>query len=298
MRAIALDRFGDPEELRLRDDLPEPLVGPDGVLIAVRAAGVNPVDWKIRTGRLEGAFRHVFPLIPGWDAAGVVQAVGPAVTRFAPGDEVWAYARKDVVQDGCYAELVAVREDAVGIKPPSLSFEQAGAAPLAALTALQLLRDGVALQAGERVVVLAASGGVGHIAVQLAVAMGAEVVGVAGSRNQDFVRGLGAAEVVDYTAGDVAQEVGRADAVIDLVGEGESLARALGARFASIIAPPKEGAYVFVRPSAADLNVLAGHVAAGALRIEVEQALPLAQAAEAHRRSEGGRTRGKLVLAV
>jgi NADPH:quinone reductase-like Zn-dependent oxidoreductase len=144
--------------------------------------------------------------------------------------------------------------------------------------------------------VLAASGGVGTFAVQLAATMGAHVVAVASERNHDLVCGLGADEAVDYRSGDVAQAIGRADAVADLVGGGEALARALGARVCSIVAPPEDGAYVFVRPGAADLDVLRDHVDAGRLRVVVEDVLPLEQAAEAHRRSRSGRTRGKLVL--
>jgi NADPH:quinone reductase-like Zn-dependent oxidoreductase len=293
MRAAAIDAWG--QEPRVRE-LEDPPVGPDTVLVRVRAAGVNPVDWKIVEGRLAGGFRHAFPLVPGWDAAGVVEAVGPAVTRFAPGDEVWTYARKDLLRDGTYAELVGMREDAVAHKPAGLSFEEAGATPLAALTALQVLRDGLAVQDGERVVVLAASGGVGTFAVQLATAMGAEVVAVSSAPNHGLVCGLGAREAVDYREQDVARAVGRADAVADLVGGGEPLARALGARLCSIIAPPEEGTYVFVRPGAADLDVLAGHVAAGRLRVELEDVLPLDRAAEALARSRQGRVRGKLVL--
>ena len=190
MKAVTLHRFGGPEVLAL-EHVPDPPLGPDAVLVAVRAAGVNPVDWKIREGYLTGRFPHHTPVIPGWDAAGVVAAVGPAVTGFAVGDEVMAYARKDTIEYGTYAELVTVADHATAHKPAALSFAQAAALPLAGLTALQAL---TALEVGtdDTVLVHAAAGGVGHLAVQLASSLGARtVIGTASPRNHDFVRALG-----------------------------------------------------------------------------------------------------------
>jgi NADPH:quinone reductase-like Zn-dependent oxidoreductase len=310
MRAIALNEYGDAGVLCLQD-LPDPLVGPDDVLVRVRAAGVNPVDWKIREGRLRGVFPHHTPLVPGWDAAGVVVAAGPAVTGFAPGDEVMAYVRKDHVQHGTYAELVSVPERGLAAKPSALTFVQAAGLPLVGLTALQALR---AVGVGEPDVVLvhAAAGGVGHLAVQLARVLGASrVIGTASAGNHDFVRSLGA-EPVEYGDGlpaRVAELVGgdgRVDAALDFVG-GLALAQSAAlvrdpARHVSIVDANgvlgQGGRYVFVKPDAARLAWLGELAAAGQLRVEVQQAFPLERAAEAHRLVQGGHVRGKVVLTL
>ena len=309
MRAIALDEYGDADVLQLRD-LPDPAVGPDVVRIRVRAAGINPVDYKIRQGYLQGAFPHHTPLIPGWDVAGVVDAVGPAVTGFAVGDEVMAYARKDTVQHGTYAELVGVAESAVAAKPAALGFVPAGGLPLAGLTALQAL-SAVDVGPGDVVLVHAASGGVGHLAVQLARALGAaRVIGTASTANHGFLRSLGC-EPIEY-GDDLPDRLaslvggdGRVDAVLDFVG-GAALSQSprmvrFAARHASVVDPQvKEqgGRYVFVRPDGEQLAALGELVEAGRLRIEVAREFPLAEAAEAHRLLEKGHVRGKLVLTV
>ena len=190
----------------------------------VRAAGVNPVDAKIRAGYLAGAFPSAFPLVPGWDVAGVVESTGPAVTEFAWGTEVVGYVRKDHIQHGTYAELVAAPIRAVAPKPSSASFVEAAGLPLTGLTAHQAL-DAAAVGPGDTVLVHAAAGGVGTMAVQLARLRGAHVVGTASEANHEFLRGLGA-EPVTYGAGLITR-VGKAapagvDAVIDLIG-GEAL---------------------------------------------------------------------------
>ena len=312
VKAIALDEFGGPEVLTLRE-LPDPAVGPDYVLIRVRAAGVNPVDYKIRMGLLQGAFPHHMPLIPGWDVAGVVVAAGPAVTGLVAGDEVFGYVRKDHVQNGSYAELVAAHERMVARKPPALSFEEAGALPLAGLTALQALYAAHTAK-DDVVLVHAAAGGVGHLAVQLARQLGAErVIGTASERNHDFLRSLGA-EPVTYGEGlveRVAELVGgdgKVDVALDFVPTGgdalDASARLVRepARLVTIgdAAKVRElgGCYVFVRADAAQLEWLAQLAEAGSLRVEVQQAFPLAAAADAHRLLADGHVRGKLVLTV
>jgi NADPH:quinone reductase-like Zn-dependent oxidoreductase len=310
MKAIALDEYGGPEVLSLRE-LPDPLLGHDYVLVEVRAAGLNPVDWKIREGYLRGAFPHHTPLIPGWDVAGVVRATGPAVTRFAPGDEVFAYNRQDHIQNGCYAELVTVAERALAHKPAPFSFAEAGALPLAGLTALQSLRS-VAAGPGDTVLVHAAAGGVGHLAVQLARAMGAaRVIGTASAGSHDLVRSLGAWPVAygDGLVERVAELVGgdgRLDAALDFVG-GDALDAALRlvrspARLVSIVDSKRVlaqgGRYVFVRPDAADLARLGELAGQGRLRVLVQQEFPLAEAARAQRLLQGGHVHGKLVLTV
>ncbi|WP_405004303.1 NADP-dependent oxidoreductase [Kitasatospora purpeofusca] len=304
MKAIAIHRYGGPEEVEYTD-LPDPKVGPDSVLVQVRAAGVNPVDWKVRDGLLDGLLDAHFPLVMGWDAAGVVRAVGGGVTEFAPGDEVYGYVRKDTVEHGTYAELVAAPVRTLARKPAALDWAQAGGLPLAGLTALQSLRA-VGVGPGDTVLVHAAAGGVGHLAVQIARALGARVIGTAGERNHAYLRELGA-EPVRYGEG-LAERV-RAlapegvDAALDLVG-GDAVEVSAGlvadpARIASVAdfgVKARGGRYVWVRPDAAGLAELAALADEGRLTVTVASTFPLAQAASAQALSAEGRTRGKIVL--
>jgi NADPH2:quinone reductase len=308
VRAIGIHEFGGRDKLQLLD-LPEPKVPPDFVKIQIRAAGVNPVDWKIREGRSEPRFPVVFPVVPGWDAAGIVADVGPAVTEFAPGDEVYAYCRKHFLGEGTYAEYVSVPDASVARKPESLSFEQAAAIPLACLTAYQALFRAAGLTAGERVLVSAAAGGVGSFAVQLVIDAGAEVIGVASEQHRDRVLELGAYEVIDRSR-DVVEAVSElapdgVDVVFDLYGD-ERLGDAVrdGGRLVSIGAPPTYAergvvsSYVFVRPDGELLEELAALADDGRLLVDIAEVLPLEEAARAHELSEAGHVRGKLVLRV
>jgi NADPH:quinone reductase-like Zn-dependent oxidoreductase len=308
VRAIGIHEFGGRDKLQLLD-LPEPKVPPDFVKIEIRAAGVNPVDWKIREGLSEPRFPVVFPVVPGWDAAGVVAEVGAAVTEFAPGDEVYAYCRKHFLGEGTYAEYVSVPDASVARKPESLSFEQAAAIPLASLTAYQALFLAAGLTAGERVLVSAAAGGVGSFAVQLAIDAGAEVIGVASEQHRDRVLELGAYEVIDRSH-DVVEAVRElvpdgVDVVFDLYGD-ERLGDAVrdGGRLVSIASPPSYSergvvaSYVFVRPDGELLEELAALADDGRLVVDIEEVLPLEEAARAHELSEAGHVRGKLVLRV
>jgi NADPH:quinone reductase-like Zn-dependent oxidoreductase len=306
MRGIAYDRFGDETVLQLRDDLPDPPVGPDTVLVRVHAAGVNPVDATIREGHLAGAFPHHFPIVPGWDVAGVVESAGPAVVDFAPGDEVFGYVRRDDVQWGTTAEFVPAPQRCLAHKPASLSFAEAGALPLAGLTAYQALTEVLDVQEGDRVLVHRASGGVGFSAVQIAVALGAHVIGTASPKNHGFLTDAGAAEVLDYSAGPISGQLSEpADAVLDLVG-GDTLADAPKqvrdpARIASVVDPGVRdlgGRYVFVRPDAHDLEELGRMADAGQLRVPIAKAFPLERTADAHRLLAGGHVRGKVVVTV
>jgi NADPH:quinone reductase-like Zn-dependent oxidoreductase len=308
VRAIGIHEFGGRDKLQLLE-LPEPKVPPDFVKIQVRAAGVNPVDWKIREGRSEPRFPVVFPVVPGWDAAGVVAEVGPAVTEFVPGDQVYAYCRKHFLGEGTYAEYVSVPDTYVARKPESLSFEQTAAIPLASSPAYQALFLAAGLTAGERVLVSAAAGGVGSFAVQLAVDAGVEVIGVASEPHRDRVLELGAYEVIDRSR-DVVEAVHEfvpegVDVVFDLYGD-ERLGEAVrdGGRLVSIAAPPsyrERGVvptYVFVRPDGELLEQLAALADDGRLVVDLAEVLPLEQAARAQELSEGGHVRGKLVLRV
>ena len=306
MRGAAYERFGDLDVLTVRDDLPEPPVGPDTVLVRAHAAGVNPVDLGIRAGRLAGAFPHHFPIIPGWEVAGVVEATGPAVHDLAPGDEVFGYVRRDDVQWGAMAELVPAPLRCVARKPASLSFAEAGAVPLAGLTAYQALTEALDVGEGDRVLVHRAAGGVGFFAVQIAAALGAHVIGTASPRNHGFVKDAGAAEVLDHSAGPISEQLAEpVDAVLDLVG-GDTLADAPRqvrdrARIASVVDPAVNGMggrYVFVRPDVHDLEELARMADAGQLRVAIAKAFPLERVAEAQRLVGEGHVRGKVVVTL
>ena len=307
MRAAIYDNFGGADVLDVRE-VTDPPVGPDTVLVRTRATSVNPVDWKIREGYLQGAYPHHLPVIPGWDVAGVVEAVGPAVrTGLQVGDEVFGYVRRDDVAFGTTAELVPAPERTVTRKPASLSFEEAAALPLAGLTAYQALTEALGVENGDRVLVHAGAGGVGHLAVQIAAALGAEVVATASAGNHDFLRELGATEVADYREGPVSEQLRMpVDAVLDLVG-GDALADAPNqvkdtARVASVVDAETVlgmgGRYVFVRPERAHLDALAALVDEGKLRVEVAETYPLDRVADAHRASEEGHIRGKIVVTV
>jgi NADPH:quinone reductase-like Zn-dependent oxidoreductase len=306
MRGIAFDQFGEDDVLRLRTDLPAPPVGPDTVLVAVNAAGVNPVDMAIRAGYLASAYPHHFPIIPGWDVAGVVEQAGPAVVGFAPGDEVFGYVRRDDVQWGTAAEFVPAPQRCLAHKPESLSFAEAGALPLAGLTAYQALTEALDVSEGDRVLVHRAAGGVGFNAVQIAVALGAHVIGTASPKNHGFLKDAGVAEVLDYSAGPISGQLSEpVDAVLDLVG-GETLADAPRqvrdpARIVSVVDPGVRdlgGRYVFVRPDQHDLEELARMADAGQLRVPIAKAFPLEKLAEAQRLVAGGHVRGKVVVTV
>jgi NADPH:quinone reductase-like Zn-dependent oxidoreductase len=306
VRAAVYDRFGDESVLRIVDDHPEPPVGPDVVLVRAHAAGVNPVDITIREGHLAGAYPHHFPITPGWDLAGVIEQVGPAVVGFEPGDEVFGYVRRDDVQWGTAADLVPVPVRCLTHKPASLSFAEAGALPLAGLTAYQALTEVLDVGEGDRVLVHRASGGVGFFAVQIAVALGAHVIGTASPKNHGFLRDAGAAEVLDYAGGPASELLSEpVDAVLDLVG-GPALADAPDqvrdrARIVSIVDPAVRdlgGRYLFVRPDSHDLEELARMADAGQLRVPIAKAFPLEQIADAHRLVAGGHVRGKVVVTL
>jgi len=313
VRTIAIESFGGPDRLRMMD-LPRPAPSRGEVLIRVVSAGVNPVDARIREGLLADRMPHEFPLIPGWDAAGVVEGLGEGANRFRKGERVWSFARKPVVRWGCYAEYVSVAEDQVARMPAKLLYEEAAAMPAAALTAFQCLFDSPGVEQGTRVLVHAAAGGVGHFAVQLAREAGAEVWGTAGSSNQGFVMELGARGTIDYTAEDVAEAArrnapGGFDLILDAVG-GETLARSHGlvrpgGRLVSIVEQPDAARaraggfsahFLVVRPDSEQLGTLARLVDERRLRPHVQRIFALADAGDAQQQVAGGPVRGKLVL--
>lgn len=318
MRAIQFEQFGGSGVLSLVASVPVPVPEADEVLIRVRAAGVNPVDWKIREGLLQGRLPHAFPIIPGWDAAGVVEAVGPDVRDpgLQPGEPVFTYCRKPVIQHGCYAEYVAMTAEHVVPMPGVLTPIEASTVPLAGLTAYQCLVDAAQVRAGQTVLVHAGAGGVGGFAVQIARKLGAVVFATASARNHAFVRSLGAEVVIDYTREDVPAAVhkhapGGVDVVLDAVGgDTQKLSAACvreGGVGVSILALEHEQAfqdrgaalrYVFVAPNGAQLRTMGAWLADGSLTTHVQQVFPLDRAGEAQDAVRSGHTRGKLAIRV
>ena len=304
MKALLYEAFGGPDVLQF-GELPDPHIGPDTILVEVRAAGLNPVDYKVRQGYLAGLIDATFPVVPGWDVSGVVVAVGLDTPEYQVGDEVLAYARKDSVGGGTLAELVSVPVRTAARKPSGVSFEEAAALPLAGLTALQSVRR-AGVSAGQSVLVHAAAGGVGSFATQLAVLAGARVVGTAGPANHDYVRSLGAEPITygdDLVQQALALEPDGFDVILDYVGGGavDSVPSLLlpGGSVVSIAdgrAVQYGGQSIWVRPDHDGLAELAGLVADGKLTVNLAGVYPLDKAADAYRELEGGHVRGKLVV--
>lgn len=302
---MSYSRYGGPEVLE-STDLPTPKVSPGFALIKVRTTAVNPVDWKIMGGHLDPMMDIHFPVVPGWDVAGVVEAVGPDVREVAVGDEVLAYGRRDDVQHGSAAEYTSVPVRTVAKKPSALSWEQAAALPLAGLTALQVI-DRLGVAEGDTVLVHGASGGVGQVAVQLAKLRGARVIGTASERNHEHLRDLGV-EPVTYGEGlvDRVRELAPdgVDAVGDLVGgvTEESLAvlknRERHVSIADNTVDDLGGQWLWVTPDSDQLAELARLVAGGKLKLDIASVRPYTELAEAYAESAEGHTRGKLVLSI
>lgn len=308
MKAIRIHRYGDAGVLSL-DDVAQPAPGDEDVLIRVVAAGVNPVDWKIREGGLKDRLGHRLPLTLGWDVSGVVAAVGRSVRSFSPGDLV--YSRPDIARDGCYAEYVAVRASEVAPRPTTVSHVEAASLPLAGITAWQAIVETAQVSTGQRVLIHAGAGGVGSLAVQLAKWRGAHVIATASAANADLVSFLGADEVIDYRRERFFEQVQGVDVVFDTVGGQvqQDSWRTLrpGGLLVSVVDPPSEevarqrsvrAEFIFIQPNAAVLEQIAGLVDAGQLRPVVGAEFALRDAAAAHRLSQSGRARGKIVLYV
>ncbi|MFD7515770.1 NADP-dependent oxidoreductase [Streptomyces niveus] len=315
MRAITQDSLGGPEVLRLAD-LPRPRPIPTEVQVRVHAAGVNPVDWKSRESGGIAGLLGAPPFVLGWDVSGVVTEVGFGVHTLKVGDEVYGmpwFPRPAAA----YAEYVTAPSRQFALKPRTVGHETAAAVPLAGLTAWQSLVDAAGVAAGQRVLIHAAAGGVGHLAVQFAKHLGAHVIGTASAAKHDWLRELGADEVVDYTKVRFEDAVSDVDVVIDLVGEAQDATTTRSLQTlrpgGTIVAVPSgvapevlEGARArglnatafLVEPDGAALGRIAGLIDEGVVRVEVADVLPLAEAGEAQRRVREGRTRGKIVLSV
>jgi NADPH:quinone reductase-like Zn-dependent oxidoreductase len=311
MKAIRIHNYGGPEVLRY-EDAPRPQPQAGEVLVRVHAAGVNPIDWKVREGEMKDFWPHKFPLILGWDLSGVVEELGrgpAAAGRFKIGDEV--YGLPDPTRGGAYADYIVVREPELALKPNSLHHIRAAAVPLAALTAWQSLFDTSQLQPGQRVLIHAGSGGVGHFAVQLAKWKGAYVFATASTKNQDLLRKLGVDEPIDYTQQRFENIVRNIDAVLDTIG-GETQERSWqvlkkGGALLSVVQPPSaekakelgvRAAFVASHPNGAQLEEIAKIINSGKLAPVIDRILPLSEARRAHELSQSGHTHGKIVLRV
>lgn len=304
MRAVTYDSYATDNARLSVGEVDDPKVGPGQVLVEVRAAGVNPVDWKVMAGGLDAMMSAWFPVVPGWDVAGIVQATGPDTPEFTAGDAVMAYARKDVVRDGTFAQYVSVDAGAVARKPAALDWAQAGGLPLAGMTAQRTL-DRLSVHPGDIVLVHGASGGVGHLGVQLAAWRGARVIGTCSPRNDERVRALGA-EPVAYGPGLADRVMAMAPdgvtAVADFTGgnlETTLAVLAPGGRHASVADPTVQqhgGQWIWVRPDGARLDELAAAATDGALTVQVERTFGLDAVGEAFDASRSGHAAGKLVV--
>jgi len=311
VRAIQLARFGGPEVLE-PVDLPTPEPIPTEVRVRVQAAGVNPVDWKTRQGGARARALYDLPFVLGWDVAGVVDAVAGGVTRFAVGDEVFGLPWFPRLASA-YAEYVTAPSRQFARIPHALDTVQAGGLPLAGLTAWQALVDTAKVQRGDRVLIHAAAGGVGHLAVQIAKARGAHIVATARAGKHEFLRGLGVERVIDYTDVAFEAQAGEVDVVLDLIGTEDYGMRSLQTlREGGLLIQVPSGAPesvkhaareqgkrltgILVEPDGHALEQLAALADSGQLRVEVAETLPLEQAARAHELGEEGRVQGKLVL--
>jgi NADPH:quinone reductase-like Zn-dependent oxidoreductase len=312
MRHVVYDQFGERDVLHLvHSDIPE--LGANQVLVRVHGAGLNPIDWKTRKG-LGFAARQIessLPWTPGYDMAGEIVAVADDVTTLVPGDRVMGMIGFPA-DGGSYAEYAVARADELAIVPEELDLVTAGALPLAALTAWQALFEVAELEAGQKILIHAGAGGVGHFAVQFALERGAHVIATASAANRDFLSELGVHEVIDYRTSDAAEECYGLDVVLDLVGgeTGKRSLNCLGERGVLVTIPTVTADEIIsaaeelglrahgmtVRPDVLDLDEIAELIEGGDVKVHVSQVFPMAKVADAHELLESGHVRGKLVL--
>jgi len=308
MKAIVAHEYGGPEVLKY-EDAPRPEPKEDEILVRVIAAGVNPVDGMIRSGMFAKNQKLTSPMIPGGDIAGVVEKTGDKMTKFKKGDPIYAYL--SLKNNGGYAEYAVAKEKEAAAKPKSISYDEAAAVPIVALTAWQALVDSAKLSAGQSVLIHGGSGGVGTFAIQIAKARGAKVFATASTPNQEFLKQLGAEVAIDYTKQkfeDVAKDV---DVVLDSVG-GDTLARSYGVVkkggfIATLVSRVDQaeldkhgirGASISVKPNAEELAEIGKLIDAKKIKVIVSQTFPLADAVKAQEQAATGHTRGKIVLKV
>ncbi|WP_039912660.1 NADP-dependent oxidoreductase [Cellvibrio mixtus] len=308
MKAVRIYAYGGQDQLTV-EDAPVPQPGDNDVLVRVVATSVNPVDWKIREGYLKEMLPYHFPIILGWDVSGVVESVGKAVTQFKPGDAV--YSRPDILRAGTYAEYISIDANEVAFKPATISHSSAASLPLAGITAWDVLIKAAGIKNGDRVLIHAASGGVGSLAVQLAKARGAYVIATTSAKNSALVKSLGADEIIDYRTQSFEKMVTDVDIVFDSLG-GEIQQKSWqvlkpNGILVSIVNPPSveqaaahnaRSAFVFIKPDAAVLKELATLVDAGKIRPIIGAEFALSDIAKAQALSESGRAVGKIVVHV
>lgn len=294
MKAMVLHGFDGPDRFR-EEEVDRPSPAPTEVLVKVAATGLNPVEWNASAGGWIAALHQGPPLRLGWDVAGHVAATGYGVTHLKTGDAVFGMPRFPHAA-GSYAEYVTGPSRHFARVPPQLTMLEAAGLPLAGLTAWQALVDVAAVSEGQRVLVTAAAGGVGHLAVQIAKARGAFVVGTARAENHDFLRTLGVDHPVDYTTTDLST-VDPVDVVVDLTGEQAVKLRPHGVHI-SVAGPSDHGTELLVEPDLTGLHGLVDLVERGLLRVHVDKVFPMKNVTEAHDRGRTGRTRGKLVLTL
>ncbi|MFP8489560.1 NADP-dependent oxidoreductase [Gracilimonas sp. Q87] len=312
MKAVFIEDYGDLTNIKT-GQLDKPEAGEGEVLIRVKAAGVNPVDAAVVRGMLKDAIPGDFPLIPGWDVAGVVEETGHSVSRFSTGDEVYAYARRPKIQHGTFAEYVSLPESYLAERPTNISMDEAGGIPLVGLTAYQAIFDFGDLKRGETLLILGASGGVGTLAIQLAKSVGANVIGVASEANHEYMKELGAEITIDYKKNHVGKAVEKAQPEgVDLIfhcSRGDSFTEVMekdvlkeGGKVVSItkskpdISDDIEFKYVFVEPNAEQLEHIAGLADNGKIKVPVSNTYSLEEAGQALQEIEKLHTRGKLVI--
>lgn len=310
MRAAFIEEFSDSNNIQI-GEIESPEAGEGEVLVRVKAAGVNPVDGSVLQGHLDGFIPHEFPVIPGWDMAGIVEERGFGARRFEEGDDVYALVRRPVVQWGTFAEQIVVPESYLSRQPKNIPHVAAAAMPLVGLTAYQALYEAGNLEAGQTVVILGASGGVGSFGIQLAKVKNTRVIGVASDKNHDFMKRLGCDKSIDYEKEDIGEAVLEfAPKGVDLIfdcADGETLEQSLKAlkedgKLVSILNrgddldPNIDFEFVFVEPNTAQLKDLRELVESGQVEVPVTETYSLEQTAEAIEQIRSGHTKGKIVI--
>ena len=313
MKAVVFDRYGSVEVLQYRE-IEKPIAKSNELLVRVRASSVNPVDWKVRQGHVQLLSGFNFPRIVGSDISGVVVEIGQEVTKFQPGDEVYTFLNP--MTGGACSEYCAVPESAVAIKPKNITHAEAATVPIAGLTALQALRDLGEIQAGKKVLINGASGGVGTFAVQIAKAMNAEVTGVCSAKNRDFVNSLGADFVLDYAEVDFTKQIQKYDIILDAVNtktfydcekvlqpEGVYISTLpsfdnLAPMFLSLLVPGKKAKIIVANANNSDLSALRELIESGKVEPIVDRTYSLEEVAAAHAYSETGRAVGKIAIVI
>lgn len=315
MKAVVIDSFGGVDKLHIQE-VPTPSPSDNEVLIQIQYAGVNPVDWKIREGAYKEAMPHGYPLILGWDCSGVITSVGKNVTGYKPGDEVFAYCKKPLIQWGTYAEYVTMDSANIAFKPKNISFAEAASVPLSSLTAWQSIFDFANLKKGQTLLVHAGAGGVGSYAIQFAKNIGVTVITTASENNHPYVKKLGAEYAIDYSKESFVSRVKEiapngVDVVFDTVGgkttkesvavlkTGGVLVTIVDRNIASLKVPPTiRTGLVIVHPDGKQLAVIGNLIKEGRVKPPQIKELPLKDVALAHETSQNGHIRGKIVLKI